>query len=408
MIKNIIDLSEKELGLLLNSDYDVVEKLDMYYFRLNITKAGIFVTKNSTDKVISDIDCITNWVFKNIVEYSKEYEKISDQILEIYGDCRIGIFYNMSEASSFGKSCVNYMFSVRSDVVSSFDMVKKYDKNFHGTFILSDIFTSTKALNNEKNFDKLIKSINDAGILLFPKPIIMHINKLNDKKKVIRTINQIKEVKNKTAEKNLYLSLIRILCNKSSDIELHIYASSLDKCEGIIFRNDSIQCKIQLCNYLHSNIDSSDTSKIIYRDIVLSSFASELMKDETLIDRITNSNDNYIDKVSSLFIKYIENTDLLSKYTIEPEDLLPPGLEYVLKDIDYSYINNSTIITICKYNQVYMNIFRLLLHSLSKKISDNKFSELPDNISSYLNKLIIALKYKNYKEIAYELYKSKN
>ena len=34
-----------------------------------------------------------------------------------------------------------------------------------------------------------------------------------------------------------------------------------------------------------------------------------------------------------------------------------------------------------------MNIFRLLLHTLSKKISDNKFSELPDNISSYLNPL---------------------
>lgn len=407
MIKNIINLSEKELIELLHSEYDVIEKLDMYYFRLNITKAGIFVTKNSTDKVISDIDCITNQMFKNIIDYSKEYEAISDQILDIYGDCRIGIFYNPPHTIS---NIFTYKYNncTRAKMYSYSPSILKNDLyKTIGTFILSDIYTSIKALNTEKNYNRLIKSINDSGILLFPKPTIMHIEKLSvTTKKIIRTINAIKELKpdNKTARFQLYRSLINLLCNKNyTEVDRNLYAKTLNYCEGIIIRSKTIQAQI-LINPV-AEVEK-EPSKLIYRDITLASFAAEMMKDDSLLDYVSSSNKSYIDKVSELFVKYIESTDLLSKYSIDAEDLLPPGTDPTIGDIDYSHINNNSVVTICKYNSTYKNIFRLLLHTLSKKISDNKFSELPDNISSYLNKLIIALKYRNYKEIAYELYKS--
>lgn len=405
MLKNIINLSEKELTGLLNSEFEIIEKLDMYYFRMNITNAGIFVTKTSTDKVISDIDCITNSMFNNIIKYSELFETIRDQILEIYGECRIGMFYN-----AFPRiRRIHYNSSTNANAWGKRDIINDFDKRFQGTFILSDLYTSTKALNNEKNFDRLFKSINDSGILLFPRPVILLSKGLDSHyiRKVERTLDRIREAKEKN-RKPIYGSLAHLLTNKSIELSAHhTYTGDIRKCESIILKNNRIQCEVPLTTIPEVS-EEDKNAKRMYRDIVLASFATEMMKDKNLLEEISNSNDSYIDKVSNLFIRYVNNTDLLSKYMIDYTDLLPPGTENSINQISYDYIDNNTAVTLCKVNPVYENIFRLLLHSLSKKISDNKFSELPDNISNYLNELIIALKYKNYKEIAYEFYKNKN
>lgn len=406
MLKNIINIPTKDLTDLLSSKFEVIEKLDMHYFRLNITKAGIFVTKNSTDKVISDIDCIINPMLSNVIKYSDLYEKIRDQILEIYGECRIGIFYNSFPRTKHGK--IEYTSCTNKNGWGHRAEIDVFDNEYRGTFIFSDLYTSVKSLNNQKNFDRFIKSINDAGILLFPRPVI-YINeglkggKLN---KALRIIDKINEA-NEYNRKPLYSSLAFNLINKSLEYSYdHTYSKDINCCEAVIIKNEKIQCEIPL-NPVKDVTEEERNAKRMYRDIVLTSFASEMMKNKDLLEKLTNSTDSYVEKVSDLFIKYIETTDLFSKYKIEDTDLLPPGSE-LLGRVTYDSIPNNTAVTLCKFSPVYENIFRLLLHSLSKKISDNKFSELPDNISNYLNELIIALKYKNYKEIAYELYKTQN
>ena len=69
MIKEFKNISPEELQVLYDEGFTVQEKLDMYYFRVEITKVGAIAMKGSTENVISDIDCITNTMFKDICNH---------------------------------------------------------------------------------------------------------------------------------------------------------------------------------------------------------------------------------------------------------------------------------------------------------------------------------------------------
>jgi hypothetical protein len=174
--------------------------------------------------------------------------------------------------------------------------------------------------------------------------------------------------------------------------------------EGIIIRTDKFQYQIRV----KDTEDSLDKSvKLIYRDTLLNSIADYYSKN---IDKLTNefnSCSSYIDRVSKLFLSFIENTDLFTKFSFDPEDLLPPTTSY-FGDIDYDMISDANVKLICKYNEVNKNIFRLFLHTFAQKISEDKFNSLPNTIKDILNDLIIKLKYKNYKEILLTAYKANN
>ena len=69
MIKEFKNISPEELEVLYDEGFTVQEKLDMYYFRVEITKVGAIAMKGSTENVISDIDCIANTMYKNICNF---------------------------------------------------------------------------------------------------------------------------------------------------------------------------------------------------------------------------------------------------------------------------------------------------------------------------------------------------
>ena len=179
------------------------------------------------------------------------------------------------------------------------------------------------------------------------------------------------------------------------------YVSSI---EGLIIRTDKFQYQIKI-NDTEDNIDKS--TKLIYRDTLLNSIAEYYSKNKSSLDDVFNKEESYIDRVSKLFLSYIENTDLFAKFSIDPEDLLPPTSAY-FGDIDFDMISDSNVKLICKYNEVNKNIFRLFLHTFAQKISEDKFNSLSDSTKAALNDLIIHLKYKNYKEILLTAYKAKN
>ena len=172
--------------------------------------------------------------------------------------------------------------------------------------------------------------------------------------------------------------------------------------EGIIIRTDKFQYQIRLKD-TEDNLDKS--VKLIYRDTLLKSVADYYSKNIDTLTEAFNSCDSYIDRVSKLFLSYIEETDLFTKFSFDPEDLLPPTTAY-FGDIDYEMISDTNVKLICKYNEVNKNIFRLFLHTFAQKISEDKFNSLPNSVKDILNDLIIKLKYKNYKEILLTAYKA--
>ncbi len=95
MIKELRNISPNELDELLKEGFEVYEKLDMYYFRVEVTKVGAIPLKGSTENVISDIDCITNKMFKDICNFVEEnINPLRNEIISKYGEIRLGFFYN--------------------------------------------------------------------------------------------------------------------------------------------------------------------------------------------------------------------------------------------------------------------------------------------------------------------------
>ena len=94
MIKDFYKISEKDLDYLLTHKFTVWEKLDMFYFRVEITKIGAIPLRGSTGKVISDIDCVTNSLYKGVCDFvNKKVNPVRNKIIEEYGEGTVGFFY---------------------------------------------------------------------------------------------------------------------------------------------------------------------------------------------------------------------------------------------------------------------------------------------------------------------------
>lgn len=364
MIKDLRNISQKDLDYLMSHPFTVWEKLDMFYFRVEITKIGAIPMRGSLGKVISDIDCVTNSLFKDVCEFvSTKINPIRNELIEMYGEITLGFFYLP---------------------VRTYHKIS-YNRLTPGTVILSDC----NPFNN-------IKSI--AGKLgVEVPPIIMEWNPSDcpiDMKEAKDAINAyIKD------EENLRNDVVSVLTRDNTYGASGNYISEI---EGIIIRTDKFQYQVKIKD-TEDNLDKS--VKLIYRDTLLKSLADYYEKNTEKVNGLIESCDSYIDKVSKLFLGYIEDTDLFTKFSFDPEDLLPPTTSY-FGDIDYDMISDTNVKLICRYNEVNKNIFRLFLHTFAQKISEDKFTSLSDNTKRLLNDLTIKLKYKNYKEILLTAYKA--
>ena len=378
MIKEFYKISEKDLNYLLTHKFSVWEKLDMCYFRVEITKIGAIALKGSTGKVISDIDCVTNSLYKEICEFvNNNINPVRNEIIEKYGEACLGFFFLPG---------------------------KKYHKIYYpylkeNSAVLSD-WSYNFDITDTDDYIEIIKLCDTLQV--HRPPIISTWNKIT----MINIQTNFSELANeylKTKDEHCLKSIIEILMG-GKDEKNAASGNYIENIEGLIIRTDKFQYQIKIQD-TEDNIDK--TTKLIYRDTLLKSVADFYENNEnTLIDAIEKA-DSYIDRVSKLFLLYLESTDLFTKISFDPEDLLPPTTAY-FGDIDFDMISDSNVKLICKYNEVNKNIFRLFLHTFSQKISEDKFSSLSDKTKHYLNDLIIKLKYKNYKEILLTAYKANN
>ena len=379
MIKDFYKISEKDLDYLLTHKFTVWEKLDMFYFRVEITKIGAIPLRGSTGKVISDIDCVTNSLYKGVCDFvNKKVNPIRNKIIEEYGEGTVGFFYLPKQ--TYHKITYSNL-PEKTVFLSDWYFPKHQD--------ILDITCSPGSYH--------IHHL--AHILGVEQPPLMAIWRPEDRaiemKSLKDKINNYLENKTEDRAKALVNKLIQENLSNGS-------RNQIFNIEGIIIRTDKFQYQIRLKD-TEDNLDKS--VKLIYRDTLLKSVADYYSKNINALTEVFNSCESYIDRVSKLFLSYIEKTDLFTKFSFDPEDLLPPTTAY-FGDIDYEMISDTNVKLICKYNEVNKNIFRLFLHTFAQKISEDKFNSLPNSVKDILNDLIIKLKYKNYKEILLTAYKA--
>ena len=110
--------------------------------------------------------------------------------------------------------------------------------------------------------------------------------------------------------------------------------------------------------------------KVLYYPAVLENFC-HVVNNNVDIDSIVSGDKEYVDIIYDLFMEYINNTNIFKKMYIEDEDLLPPNSGYI-GDIDYDSLP-PTVKVICKVNNTYKNILRILLITFNRSVFDNKF-----------------------------------
>lgn len=371
MIKHLHSISQKDLDYLVSHPYIIIEKMDMMYFRVQITKVGAIPLKGSAGKVISDIDCITNSVYKEICEFvNKNINPVRNKIIEEYGEGYIGFFYLPTEKYNI----ITYKtYSPKSVILSdwSYDMSLLQSEDTEKINNLADIINCfiPPVLDNQK--------LQESELLSIIKDYIE--NKIDPK------------------------SFVNAVC----DIEFN------DDLEGIIIRNNKFQYQVSVVDTSKDTLPIDKDTKLSYRNILLKSLIEFYKNNKEELNTVFKEKESYVDRISYLFLKYIENTDIFSKYSFDPEDFLPPGNSY-MGDIDFDMVTDGNVKLICKYNEVYKNIFRMMLHTFATKVSEDKFRNLSKDTSETmydveaLHDLIINLNYRNYKEILLTAYKAQN
>lgn len=358
MIKKLINLSEGEIRKFFSKEVVVYEKLDMSYFRVKVNKYGAFPMKSSKNNAISDIDCVCNSVYKNMYEYSNKYIlPRKDELVNKFEEVILGFFFlPVPQAKRIFYYTLNPNTVIFSDITSkNNNATTKEISSIIGCYNVPVITSRTF---QEDDINTIIKYINDNKSELDIVEYILDHHRIGD---IIETFTGI----------------------------------NIEECEGVILDNGITKLQL-IINDTTPNVDKLTTK--IYRDTVFMNIADEI--DDALIEEIKEkTNVPYIEKISVLFNHYVGRTDILTKFNIEPDDLLPPHEGY-FGELDMSVFNNKDTITICNVNKTFKNILRLMLHTFSIPVSENKFKGLPQAQKDKLNKITLALQYKNFAQMA--------
>ena len=314
MIKEFKDITDKDLAYMQTHKVTVTEKLDLIYFKVIITESDVYAltTKN---KKITDVDCVVNTVYKDIVNFADTVIKSKyDEIYKEFGNCECGFFF-------------------RPVPKTRTILYEKCDE----TFILGNFYTSVKDANDIDKFSKIIN---------------------------VRVLTPICEKENICTFDNINDSLD--IAYKMTD-GLTWSGNDIENIEGIILSCGKMKYKVTVND---TTPDIEKTIKKLYRDTILENFCHVIVNNDKSED-IMKSNKSYINKVCDLFLEYINNTNIFTKMYIEGDDLLPPNTGYI-GDVDYNSLP-PTVKIVCKGNDVYKNILRILLVTFNRNVSDNKF-----------------------------------
>ena len=314
MIKEFKNITDKDLAYMQTHKVTVTEKLDMIYFKVIITESGVYPL-TSKNKQIGKVDCIVNSIYKDIVDFVENNIKSKyDKLYNTFGNCECGFFFK-----PVPKTC-------------TIEYANCIDK-----FILGNLYTSVKSMNDMDKFADII-NVNSLKPIC-EKECICKFDDINDS---IDIVNKMTDGKTWSG-------------------------NNIDHIEGIILSCGKMNYKVTVVD---TTPDIEKTTKKLYRDTILENFCHVITDNENSED-IMNSEKDYVNKVCDLFLEYINKTNIFTKMYIEEEDLLPPNSGYI-GDIDYDSLP-PTVKIVCKGNNTYKNILRILLITFNRSVFDNKF-----------------------------------
>lgn len=322
-MRSFKDITKKDLDYFNSHPVIVYEMLDLPYFKVDVDRDHVNIT-TSKGKNITEVDAIVNSVYNDIREFVINYIALNcDDIVDVFGPTKLGFFYKPVDKTN----------------------IIKYNNIPNGSFILNNFYTADKSA---KSVNKLIDIIGDC---FYEFPIITELEYLpdvdiNDEPKCL--VENIAGVYTWSKEPVQYI-------------------------EGVILSSLDGKKKYKIVvNSTETNIDKSTLK--VYRDFVVEDFARVMMDGDYVTD--INYNTDYVDVMCELFLNYINDSELLLRTHIEPEDLLPPRDGYI-GDINYDKLS-STVSIICNGNELFKNMFRIILVAFQPGNSERKFDSFCD------------------------------
>lgn len=336
----------------------LIEKMDMVFFKIRFDQIGCTVLKSPGFLPLTKIDYITNDMYVHITDFCNMISEYASEVLRTFGDCEVGFFYLPCKKAH----------------------VINYDTLEPGSFYIGSIYIDDKDILYEYDPDERyvgpLKGISD--ILHLPNVIIREI----ELDSVMRDYISSYKLGNITD-----LQMSRILLGSFGTVS----GLSLDSIEGLIIYVGKRKYQIVL-NDTTTNVDKDSVK--IYRDFVIRDFVNIMLKENAVLtEKILNEKrDSPISHMMLLFSSYMNMTQLFKRYTMLPEDLLPPHEGY-FGELNMEYITYPMAKLICDYVPVGKNVFRILLHTFcQKEIDMNKFSDFTDDDKELIKKFIAGAK----------------
>lgn len=378
MIPEIFSTNEKKLKNFFKGSFKIYEKLDMYYFKVYLFSDICIPVFAKTGKAISYEDSIINSLYDDILEFVKSKIDIPEfrkKFYSKYGFSKIGFYYYPG---------------ITNNHIIYFNVHPK-------SFFISDIWTTKAPKIAYENFEDFVSYSYDIHKdVVYSIPLIAEYEKNSIDDLTIDTLFE-----KRSNKQELYEYLLKNICLNGTYTENDII-------DGFIFRstNNTYQFKVT-----EQEIESDNTYnnvKRMWREILLFNFVQIIhpsIKDYKNEWEL-NSTD-YITRVCDLFVEFINQTEMFTKYSYK-EDYFVPSWDKWLLDFNYNKIselnsNKSIIrksIEICQSNPVHAAVLRFLIHTLRKHYTVDNFNNITTDSVDNLNEIIDAISYHNYSEIA--------
>lgn len=349
MIHNINELKRKPLSFIVRfiENCTIEEKIDAYYVCVEIQGKNSLVFRKSNGSIIDRVDCILNEMWSRLINDWTHIKLANQEWFENHIGSKIYMFYLpvqkpiLTEYIPNVRYIVDRMISKGTEADPYNEMA--YDMNMMNEF---NVYWSDKLPKSEYDMDDIVRRI----------------------KAVTR--------KNNPDTSETFEDIFKSVIGKDAEL----FASN--EPEGYIFKLGKGHI-YQLINNPNEERKVS-TEQTQYEYLLLAFMKFWRNNDLTsLIDR------SYVKSVCHLFNAFINQEKLT--HTIE-DNVYVSGLENPCVghrfDICYTNIPNEITVQLCKENELYKNIFKILLVNLRKKKSSKNTVLISENNVKEWNNIV--------------------
>lgn len=323
------------------NDIVVYEKMNMFYFKVIVNSTSCTVLSHN-HKIITDVDIIINSMWKDVYNFINKTIIPKQKIIsKLYNSVIIGFLYCPNEKP------LNINYSKFFNIL-----------NDNNKFIINNVKDMNKDNIDIKDFCLSTGLLNVRGVGGGP---LMDFNE--------NFINILNDYAHKKISLSEFKSKIK------NDIKTYSL-NDLDDIEGIIVKTNK---------NLYQIIFNSTNDTSIYNRNDFELLITDFINTWNNINIDISNFHLYKDIVSEIFLKYISNSSIHEKISTH-ENLIPPGNHYI-GDISYEFLNPN-ITTICKLNNIYKNIFRILFNGLKHHKKHSKYNTLSDSTINDWNNIV--------------------